>query len=208
MKKRLLFPYLFCSLLTAISSCSEDEEPYPALITELADLYTDDQGTLEKIILDDDRMYRVENPPTGFRKNTAYRVLCDYQPSGQTAQLYRLEGAYILRDSSAVAYTHPTLVRSVWRTSRYINMHLAPKTQGGRQYWGFITDSITTSLTQEGDTLRHTFLTLHHNQASDPPSYTQEVYASLPLDSIQEGLTSSPVTLRIHTFEGVREFNL
>lgn len=208
MKQKFLLSLITCGILLTTSDCSENVEPYPDLLTELADLHTNAQGVLEKIVMDDDRTYFVKNPQTNYQKNAVYRVVCSYLPTDNFAQLYNLTSAYILRDSSAVACTHPTQLRSAWRTIRYINLHLAPKTQEGKQYWGFITDSITTTFTTEGDTLSHAYLTLHHNQGTDPVSYTQEVYASLPLDSIKGATPLSPVTLRIHTFEGVKEVNL
>lgn len=208
MKRRFLLPLIACGLLVVAQSCSEDEAVYPSLLTEMADLHTDAQGILERIVLDDGRSFRVGNPQPNYEKNVVYRVVCSYLPQDSTALLYQLTGAYVLRDSSEIALTHPTQLRSAWRTPRYINLHLAPKTQGGRQYWGFITDSVTTRLTDGGDTLTHAYLTLHHNQGQDPASYTQEVYASIPLDSIPEAGASSPVTLRIHTFDGVKVLEL
>ncbi len=77
-------------------------------------------------------------------------------------------------------------------------MYLSPLTQGGKQYWGFITDSIKGG---------HAWVSLHHNQNADPLSYTQPTYASLPVDSIKGIQAGDSITLRINTFNGTQTWN-
>ena len=194
---------LAASLL--LLSCSDTEDAfYPNIITEMADLKTDDSGCLTQLIVDNGTCYTVSNRQGGFAKKVTYRVLCGYVPDHTTATLYQLNAAYYLRDSSAVAQRDPVTIRSIWRTPRYINLHLAPKTQGGVHYWGFVTDSIV-SVTLPDDTEQtHAYLSLHHSQNGDPASYTEETYASIPLDSIKGMQPNSPITLHIQTFEGTK----
>lgn len=202
----LLFSILF-SLFT--SSCSHDDDaPYPNLITEMADLYTDEQGMLDKLVLDNNTSYEISNRKSGYHPKALYRVLCDFLPSDGKAEIYRLTGAYILRDSTSAVRHDPVTLRSAWRSPRYINLHLAAKTQGGTQYFGFAIDSIVATTETDGTAHQHAYLSLHHNQNGDPTSYTGELFASLPLDSLKDFDKQAPITLRIHTFDGKKTFEL
>ena len=201
MKKpvRLSFLIFNFTFLISLSSCSDnkDDAPYPAIITEMADCPTDAEGTMTKLILDDNTELPVTNVQTGLKKNVIYRCLAGYTLEDGRATLYSLKGCPLLFDSTAVANVcDPVAVVSLWRTPRYINLHLMPKTQDqGQHTWGFITDSIVA---------RHAYLRLHHRQGDDPTSYSTDVYASLPMDSIE----ADTVTLHIATFTGTREWTL
>ena len=179
-----------------MSSCNNDkEEPYPNLITEMADCPTNNAGTMVKIVLDNDTELPLSNPQTGLKANVVYRCLAGYTLDNGQATLYNLKSAHFLRDSTDVAACDPTNIASVWRTQRYLNLHLLPKTQGGTHAWGFITDSIVD---------RHAYLRLHHRQGDDPTAYTTDVYASLPLNLVE----ADKFTLRIVTFKGTKEWEL
>lgn len=185
------------SLIACITSCSDEDDgtPYPSVLTELADIHTNDEGTMTKMTLDNGVSYQLSNPQKGYKKNVRYRAVCNYVPSGETARIYRMDGAHFLRDSSAVGVKDPTPVVSAWRAGKYINMQLAPLTQGGVQYWGFIIDKVEPG---------HAFVSLHHRQNGDPLSYTQPSYASLPVDSIKDIKAGERITLSITTLKGER----
>lgn len=206
MRKTVILALLACHL-AFITSCSKDDEVYPNIITEMADLYTNEKGSFKQITLDDNKAYVISNPQTGYQKNARYRVLCGFVPEGGSATLYQLTGAYLLRDSASMAKHDPADLVSAWRTRRYINLHMASKTQGGLQYWGFVTDSIVTT-TANGITSSHAYLSLHHNQNADPTSYTNDVYASIPIDSIKDITGDSPITMTIQTFNGKKVVEL
>ena len=185
-------------LFFCLSSCHDDDSdaPYPPLVTELADCPTDAGGTMTAILLDDGTRLTLTNPQTGLRANVTYRALTGFTRTDGMATLYSLTPAALLRDSTSVAHCDPTAVASLWRTSRYINLHLLPKTQGQAAHaWGFITDSITD---------RHAYLRLHHRQGQDPTAYSTDQYASLPLDLVP----ADRFTIRIETFQGLREWEL
>lgn len=189
-----LTPLLFILATLSLSSCRDDNDdsPYPSLITELADCPTNSEGTMVKIVLDNDMELLLSNPQTDLKPNVTYRALAGYTLDGRKATLYSLKPATLLRDSTRVATTDPTAIVSLWRTKRYINLHLLPKTQGGEQSWGFITDSIVGN---------RAYLRLHHRQGTDPTSYSTDVYASLPLALVD----ADTITLRIRTFSGTKE---
>jgi hypothetical protein len=195
MKKVLLL------LLTAcLASCKDDGDDssdfYPNVVTEFAMIRTDDAGTMIELTTDDDRTYTLSNPQSGYDKSVKYRAVCGFVPDGQTATLYHATGAYLLRDSTERAYEPDALgVVSVWCSGRYINMQFSPLTQGGTQYWGYRLDSIRG---------RMTHLSLHHRQNGDPLSYTQTVYASLPIDSLKTVRKGDSISLHFKTFNGKR----
>ena len=194
---RFTFFILGLSFFITLSSCSDDKDdaPYPSIVTDMVDCPTDDEGKMKEIVLDDDTHLTLTNPQSGLKENVIYRCLAGYTLSGTSATLYQLKGATLLYDSTRKARTDPTNVVSLWRTPRYLNLHLLPKTQGGRQYWGFITDSIVN---------RHAYLRLHPVQGDDPTAYSTDVYASLYLKDI----AADTLTLRIQTFAGWREWTL
>lgn len=194
MKKLVLFLLVVC-----LFSCKDNDNSsdiYPNVITEFAMIKTDASGTMTELTTDDERTYTINNPKDGYEKNVRYRVVCGFVPDGQTATLYHATGAYLLRDSTELTYAPDAIkVVSVWQSGRFINMQLSPLSQGGTQYWGYRLDSIRG---------RMTHLSLHHRQNGDPMSYTQTVYASLPIDSLSKVRVGDSITLHIQTFKGDR----
>jgi hypothetical protein len=193
MKKVLLLMMIVC-----LVSCKDGEDDfsdiYPNVVTEFAMIRTDDSGTMIEFTTDDERTYTLSNPQPGYEKNAKYRAVCGYIPEGRTARLYTATGAYMLRDSTELAYDpDPIKVTSVWQSGRYINMQLAPLTQGGTQYWGYRVDEVS------GNT---THISLHHRQNGDPLSYTATVYASLTTDDFETISTGDNIVLHIKTFKG------
>ena len=135
MKKFVLILITVC----LFASCKGDDSSdfYPNVITEFAIIRTDDAGTMIEFTTDDDRTYTLSNPQSGYDKNVKYRAVCGFVPDGQTATLYNATGAYLLRDSTELAYEPDALdVVSMWHKGHFINMQLSPLTQGGTQYWG------------------------------------------------------------------------
>lgn len=184
-----------CAGLLLLFSCKDSgDDVYPNVVTEFAMIRTDASGTMVELTTDDERTYTLNNPQEGYDKNVIYRAVCGFVPDGQTATLHNATGAYMLHDSTALAYEPDvTGAVSVWQSGRYINMQLAPLTQGGTQYWGFRIDEV------KG---RTTHLTLHHRQNNDPLSYTQTVYASISTDKLETVPAGDSISLHIKTFKG------
>ena len=184
-------------LLLVFACCKGGDDAsdfYPNVVTEFATVKTDDSGTMTQFTTDDERTYTISNPQKGYDKNADYRTVCGYVPDGQSATLYSLTGAYMLHDSTEVAYEpDPIKVTSVWKSGRYINMHLSPLTQGGTQYWGY-------RIGETNDGTTH--VSLHHRQNGDPQSYTTNVYASLSMDELESIPAGNDIVLHIKTFKG------
>ena len=198
MKHAILLIFTLAFLTAVVSSCSKEDDTYPSIITEMSDLHTNAEGVGETFTTDAGVTYTITNAPVDLAPNALYRILCGYVPSGNNATLYQAQSVYYLRDSTEIAKTDPTDVKSAWRAGKYINMYLSPLTQGGTQYWGFITDSI-----KHG----HAWVSLYHNQNNDPLSYTQPTYASIPVDSIKDIQEGDIITLCINTFNGPRTWD-
>lgn len=192
--------FLAIALAALCSACSNDDEgeKYPDIVSEFVNVYANDEGVLHKITNDAEVTYTLSNPQKGYHAGAVYRAVCGYVPEGTAARIYQLTGAHVLRDSTLIGTKDATGVTSVWKSGHYINMQLAPRSQGGNQHWGFIVDSIP-----EG----HAYLSLYHNQNGDPASYTQPVYASLPVDSIEGIETVDSITLRILTYKGTQAWH-
>ena len=187
-------------LIACLASCKDDGEDssdfYPNVVTDFAMIRSDNAGTMIEFTTDDECTYTLSNPQSGYDKNKRYRAVCGFVPDGQTATLYHATGAYLLRDSTKLAYEPDALgVVSVWSSGHFINMQLSPLTQGGTQYLGYRLDSIRG---------RMAHLSLHHRQNGDPLSYTQTVYASLPIDSLKIVPKGDSIALHFKTFNGDR----
>lgn len=186
-------------LLLCLFSCKGGDDTsdfYPNIITEFAMIRTDDAGTMVELTTDDERTYTITNPRSGYDKSVNYRAVCGFVPDGQTCMLYQATGAYLLRDSTELAYDPDAVsVVSVWQSGKYINMQLSPLTQGGKQYWGYRYESVSG---------RTTHFSLHHRQNADPLSYTQTVYASLPIDKLEMVPAGDSIAFHIKTFKGDR----
>ena len=187
---------LFLLLLLLLASCKGDDTSdfYPNVVTEFAMIRTNASGTMVELTTDDERTYTLNNPQEGYDKNVMYRAVCGFVPDGQTATLHHATAAYMLRDSTELAYEPDAIkVVSVWQSGRYINMQLAPLTQGGTQYWGYRIDGATDGVTH---------ISLHHRQNNDPLSYTQNVYASIATADFETIPSGNVISLHIKTFQG------
>lgn len=190
--------YVLLLLIACLVSCNKGDDDasdfYPDILTEFAMIRTDDAGTMVELTTDDELNYTISNPQTGYDKNVRYRAVCGYVADGRMATLYHATGAYMLRDSTALAYdSEPVKVTSVWQSGKYINMHLSPLTQGGTQYWGYRINGTS------GNT---THISLHHRQNNDPLSYTATVYASICVDELESIPAGNLIELHIKTFDG------
>ena len=193
MKVKYILLFAVC-LLFSCKGGDDTSDVYPNVVTEFAVIRTNDAGTMVEFTTDDGRTYAISNPQEGFKKNFMYRAVCGYVPDAQKAFLHHATEAYLLHDSTALAISpDPIKVTSVWQSGRYINMHLTPLTQGGRQYWGYRIDNVS------GKT---THISLHHRQNGDPLSYTTTVYASLHVDSLTTIPAGDSLALHIKTFNG------
>ncbi len=183
----------------AFAACNDSDDVYPDIITQFVEIQSDAQGALTQITTDYAQTYQISNPIEGYTPQTTYRVVCGYALQDDKATIYQLMPVYLLRDSTLTPARDPITLLSVWQAGEYINMQLAPRTHGEAHGWGFIVDSIRAD---------HIFLSLHHRQGDDMPSYTQNVYASILLSHINEYSEEKKISLTINTFDGPRTYDV
>ena len=204
---RSLLSLLFvCSSLMFLScSSSDDEEGYPALITEFTMAYADSEGMLNHFITDAGITYHAANEVKGLDANEVARVLIGYSiednDGSQTsprAWIYTAKAIPVLNDYiGKESPSHdPTGVESVWLGGRFINCHLRPKTQGGKQSWAYLTDSV--GVNALGGNTYH--LSLFHRQMEDQQAYSGDLYLCIPLDSIATFNPSDSLSFTIVTY--------
>ena len=199
--KKLLILLALTALVTA---CSDDEQDrYPSLITEMAVMNSDANGTIRAFTTDGGTTYTLSEAFTNVHANAMWRFLVGYAlTEGGTADVYSLDPVVILRDStSRTAAVAPVTFVSAWLGGGFVNFHLMPKTQGGVHSWGFRRDS--TAVNADGGT--NHYLSLYHYQGSDPMAYSADAYLSLALDSVaMPAGTTDSVNITLATFNGQR----
>lgn len=200
---------LACAMLL-LSACAEEQEPYPNIITEFADIHSDAQGLLVQMTTDNGKNYLISNTNIKpHRPDTTYRAIVGYVPETEStplkAHIYTLTGAQILSDSTTCLQHDPTGIESMWQQGKYINMQLTAKTQGGTHHWGYAIDSVQ-HVGQEGRTHAHHHLSIHHNQGQDPISYSQTYYCSILPSSIPHLQPTDTITIAVHTFKGTKKW--
>lgn len=195
---------VLCALFLTACGDEEDDFVYPSLLTEFVELYTDDVGNGTLLTTDGGSTYAVQTPLQGLQPEAVYRIVCGYELTGESqgnypiVKVYTAENVYVLDEKAGNSEDDaPTGVAGIWRGGKYLNFHLNPKTQGGFQEWGFRMDGVRPSST--GKTYQ---LSLYHRQPDDPYSYTTDVYASLPLGSLEELQAGDSIAFTVLTFDG------
>lgn len=170
--------------LSFLTACDDsDGDPYPSLITELVMASSDAQCVFSSFTTDDGRSFTMTNTVKGPTANVRWRFFCGYvEESPGQARVYSLSRVPLLSDfcNTPNPRHDPTGLASMWASGGYLNLHLLPKTKGGKQAWGFTTDS--THVNDAGGT--NYYLSLCHYQLEDQEAYTEDLFLSIDPDSI------------------------
>lgn len=214
-RRTVMWTVLALVAVLLLGACAGEQEPYPAIITEMADVRTDHTGRLSEFLTDDGRLYTVTNTDIPLhRPDTLYRAVVGFVPLAGTpsaasspsdARIYTLTGAQVLADSTAVVRHDPTDIESMWAAGSYINMQLTAKSQGGRHHWGYAVDARQMAGTDGRLHSRH-YLSVHHAQAGDPLSYSVTCYCSISVPAIPQYRAGDTVTVTVHTFASPRSW--
>ena len=186
---------LALSLTMSSCSSSDEEEGFPALITEMGLLRVGATTADVTLLTDGGYAYRVSTEIEGLKPNASARCLCGYvlQEEG-TVEVRTLAGVGILPDCTA----SPVGAVSAWMGGGFVNLHLLKKTQGADHQWGFLLDGQQPN-TAGGTTYE---VSLFHRQGDDPAAYSTDIYFSLAQDSLSETRTTEDsLLLTVHTFE-------
>jgi len=198
---------LLLCICTLVSCKEDEEESYPALVTELAMARADQQGRMISFTTDDGVIHHVANDIKGMTANSRLRALVSYvktaPPDGAPAEnsfatVYSARAVPVLWDWTDDRDTphDPTGIQSAWLAGGFVNLHLTPKTHGGKQAWGFSQDSVTVNAL--GSTTHH--LSLCHQQGEDATAYTTDLFACISLDSIALLAPHDSIRLTVFTF--------
>ncbi len=181
MKHNALWLLLFAATLS--TACSEEEEAYPNMITEIVNVQTDARGYLSIIHTDAGKQLRISNPTETDYPSSLFRLLCSYVLTNEgKAELYGTQGVNVLHDSVPQQGELPLSIVSAWQTGKCINLHLKHKHQSAQHTFCYTTDSIIDGCT---------YLSIHHFYVQDGDAYTADAYASIFL----EDMTTSLITI-------------
>lgn len=218
MKKQALYIMgLLCMILLQVS-CKDDSYTYPSVQLEFISAHTNESGTFDYFINDDNKAYYIENASrfTNMRADTVYRMVCNYEvisaPASTTkgnASVYALLQPVSVNPVAEEVIagkvkTDPLEIQSIWKkTSDYINMVLLIKNQGGRHTFHFIDQGIT-----EQDGRKKLTLLLYHDKGNDVEAYTERAYLSAPLLKYKGILSAGDVIdFCINTYDGMKTYS-
>ncbi len=171
-------------------ACSDEEQAYPNMITEMANVQTDARGYLSMMFTDGGKQLRINNPTQTQYPSVVFRMLCSYVLTNNgKAELHGTQGVNVLHDSIPQQGELPYNIVSAWQTNKFINLHLKHRHQSAKHTFCYTTDSIV------GE---RSYLSIHHFYVQDGDAYTTDAYASIPLRE----LTTPLITINEnHEFE-------
>ncbi len=204
--KSNILPLLCCICL--LFSCSKDEdtdgEKVPNMQTEFCNMYINSDKRAESITMDNGTTYDILSQ--GIRSDmadTTVRSVITYSTDNDKPRIYSYNPAIckeaLPQEKFKITPKDPVKVISVWKGSKYINMVLGEMTtKKANHSYAFMIDEVKN---------RKLYVWLIHLQPTeDAESYTEKIYASLPLQtSYADGYDS--VAISITTYEGVRTYS-
>ena len=202
--KRLI-PLLILPFLLA---CSQTDELSPAVRTDLLCATTNAEGLVERLVLDNDQSLRIDGQSINANaKSATLRCLCTYAVNADStvATVYSISKtscyAPIPADSFDTRPMDPVNVVSVYKTGRFINLHLSMLTTGmtGTQY-----DLCLDSLTSDSTILHCSFL--FKRVAADNESYTKHFYHSIPLNLANYSHPFDSIFISVNTYDGMKQY--
>lgn len=199
---------LLCAIMAVgCTSDTDDDDAMPPLTAIFAEALTDHQGYIRTLRDDNGQLLTITNlDTTAVTHNTPdslYRVKAWIVPDGtpdhvKVAQLEWLYSYTPQRPLNTLVKHDPVQAVSATITPRYINMRLAircAKIENHR--FAFIEESIL----KDTDGTKTLTISLHHDNAGDPPNYTQDLHFSCPIYPYTNTLTPGrdKVRLVVHT---------
>ena len=177
--------FVACVLMIA---CEDDDVHYPAYVTDLIEAYTNSDGMVSNIRLDNGRTFRVSQSIKANAADSTLRCLSTYVENGEDVRLYSITHIF---SAHPVKWTEvkerhddPVKFVSAWRSDRYVNLRIGVMTtkQSGHSF-AFCEDSVTTD--HDGKTKAYITL-LHRQPDDDAESFTEEHFLSIPRAHYEE----------------------
>ena len=214
-----LFFILLCML--SLGACKE-EYSYPNVLTELAEVQTDAEGKMVKLITDHGQSYDL--PHLSFDNkvlvaDTLYRMLTVYELREEPTDLIYIYSAKpvfseVPRPMSSFEEgikTDPVDIQSIWRSGNYLNMILLVQTKDKPHVFHFADQGIHTCDTPDNKGKKVLDLTIYHDRKGDYEAFTSKYCFSIPLKTFNDKLQKGDlIRFHLNTYkEGMvtREFN-
>lgn len=196
----------WCMMLVValcLTACDKEEDyVYPSVLTDFANLTTNEQKLVKTMKVDNGHRYQVTNESLATQfANATVRCMVTYLPVDENnATIYKAQYVNVLHDSTEVVCHDPVNAISAWVGGGCLNLHLTPMTHGKTPHmWGYAVDSIID---------KHGYLSLHHRQCDIPTSYSEDAYASIQLSQVEPLKDCDEVTISIHTFQGIKKWTI
>ncbi len=210
--------FMLSGFILLFSACSNDDDyTYPSVVTELVDATSNADKTIAYIKRDNGEILYLKNQRIGasaadstYRCITVYEAVKDESGKAtQYAKIYQLQNIFssfpVASDRLKTHEHSPVQVYSTWQTDRYFNMNFGYLTTSVASHkFAFSIDSTTVSAST-GKTIMHVSL-IHQRPTTDPESYTQKSYLSLPLYHVKDKADS--LFFFVNTNEGEKQYKM
>lgn len=204
--------YILLFFATTISvvatSCSDDDDKYPSVITELVDATTDKNGVISTLVNDKGKVLYLSDELNTGKPDSTYRLKAIYEyvtESDATIKAYGLTNVLKLYPVQSIYLNdltrNPVKVESVWYAGKYINMYLGVLTSESQSHIYAVTSDSTTI--NEGKKTLH--LSLAHIRTSNEEYYTNKFYASIYVNDLISLYDS--ISLDIKTYSGNKRYS-
>ena len=215
---------LLCML--SIGACKEDYS-YPNVLTELAEVQTDENGHLKELTTDRGETFIVGKyaSTTRFTADTLYRMLTVFEPLQEhpnqllvhVVQPIFSEYPIPVKQLEDGIKTDPVDIQSIWRAGNYLNMILHIQTKEEPHKFHFVDHGIypydeqpNSDAPQASKGKQVLELTFYHDRKEDYEAFTSNYCFSIPLKPYEGKLKKGDVIrLHLNTYkEGatIREF--
>lgn len=209
---------MLSGLIMFFAACSDDNDyTYPSVVTELVDAVSNADKTIAYIRRDNGELLYLKDQRIGASAaDSTYRCLSLYEmlkdengKATQYAKVYQLTNifsSFPVASDRLKSHEHsPVQVFSTWQSDRYFNMYFGFLTTGVSSHlFAFSIDSTTVSDTT-GKRIMHVSL-IHQRPTTDPESYTQKSYLSLPLYKVKDEADS--LFFLVNTNNGEKQYKM
>lgn len=193
---------------TLLAACSDDSATWPPIRTDLGLLTASSQGRAATFLPDGQEELTVAAGPAGMVPDSTYRIVATYRTENGAAVISGVRSVMVaVPRSYEVEKTEPLEVNSVWLGGGFVNLRLVVKTRlQAPQYFGFIDRGLIRWPSGRATAL----VQLYHDQGSDPASFSETAYLSLPLSVFGDVLApGDTVRLLVNTSaDGVKAWSL
>lgn len=195
-------------LLCSFASCTKDDGyvvlETPNTYTEFCDMYMNTDKRAATITLDDGTMLDILSQ--NIRSNvadTTVRAVVTYAMKNEKPVIYSDNVAFCdqarPKEHFKITPRDPMKVISVWKGGKYINMVLGEMTnKAAKHSYGYLIEGV------DSKTLNVSFI--HLRPESDPESYTEKKYFSMPLATPYISGYDS-IAISINTYDGVKSYS-